>query len=151
MTPERKAEIEADCAEAKALADAATPGPWKTREHWKVHPSKTGGCVANVVTEDDSCPWSHIVGADGECQFANDAAFIASSRLLIPMLAEHCRELLDEVNRNDELRKIAAELYAKLKLALPHVGLVYVAIGEAPLAMQIAAALAHAAPLLEAT
>lgn len=68
MTPSRLAEI-------KALADAATPGPWLSRDGEVFRPDFTG--IAHEVDDDDS-------------------DFIAASRTAVPELVAEVERLRDQ-------------------------------------------------------
>ncbi len=106
MTDERLAELE-------RLANAATPGPWHSRdsrrhpENWTVRATgetnwPEGGCSWDVLAcirpEDDPEDYGFVVifgeADDGEVQpKSTDLDFIAAARLAVPELIAEIRRL----------------------------------------------------------
>lgn len=99
--------------EAKARADAATPGPWFVARPNRIPPSQT--LVAQVCGSFDQ-----IAGAQPHAPAAADNTFIAAARTDVPALADAVLASVDEINslvravaaKNEVLLEMKAELEA---------------------------------------
>lgn len=109
MTLPSHATAEKLVAEAAALADKATPGPWAVTFYQEEHhlaalmiPPHRGGMMKILV--------------DGRQQFTNpepDAEFIAAARLLVPQLCSLVATLLAEAREREQWCVWADAMFAE--------------------------------------
>ena len=109
MTDERLAEL-------RALAAAATPGPWRrgvwrgqchVEDHVPMYHGTTSPCVYDFTFDADvsnqiAPPKGNHFLFDERGLNEQDAAFIAASRTAIPELLDEIQELREEVERRSD-------------------------------------------------